>query len=111
VEGLIKNKIFLFSVVLNVALFIFVLASCSETQRQRQTIDKEMLKRLGAEEKLDSVTREMQTFEGRIDSIGKELEEEKTSHELTKEALLHEQLVSKAVREELNKFTKSRDKP
>ena len=78
-EGLIKNKIFLFSVVLNVSLFVFALASCGESQRQQQIVDKEILQRLEAEEKLNNVTRQLQGFQGRIDAVRKELEAEKAS--------------------------------
>jgi len=43
--------------------------------------------------------------------LRKQLEEEKESHALTKNALLQEQMVSQGLREELKKVTKTEDKP
>ena len=110
-EGLLKNKVFLFSVILNFSFLVFVITSCSETQRQKNLVAKEIYSRLVAEEKLDNATQEKQGIEESIGSLRKQLEEERESHELTKKALLQEQLVSKAVKEELNKVSKSGDKP
>ena len=110
-EGLIKNKVFLFSVILNVALFVFAIASGRETQKERVLHDNDIRDRLNAEEQVEKFKKEIQVFEERSESIRKQLEEERASHELTKKALLHEQLVGKAVREELNKVTKTGDKP
>jgi hypothetical protein len=106
-EGLLKNKVFLFSVVLNLTLLIFAIASCSETQRQQQRVDEEMYKRMDAEDRLENSAKERQGIEESIASLRQQLEDERASHELTKKALLHEQLVGKAIKEELNRVTKT----
>lgn len=106
-ESLLKNKAFLLSMILNFALLVLVISSCSETKRQKDIVGKEMYSRIVAEEKLNNATQERQGIEEGIASLQKQLEEEKASHELTKKALLQEQLVGKAVKEELNKVNKS----
>jgi len=106
-EGLLKNKAFLFSVILNFSFLVFVIFTYSETQGQRKLAAEEMYSRLVAEEKLNNATEERRGIEESIISLRKQLEEERESHELTKKALLQEQLVGKAVKEELNKVTKS----
>ena len=110
-EGLLKKKLFLFSVLLNVSFLVFAIASCSEAERQKKLVAKEMYDRLEAEEKSENAIKEQQGFQGRIDSLQKLLEEEKASHELTRKALLEEELVSKAIKEELNKVTKTGQRP
>jgi hypothetical protein len=106
-EGLLKNKAFLFSVILNFSFLAFVIFTYSETQGQKKLAAREMYSRLVAEEKLNNATEERRGIEESITSLRKQLEEEKAGHELTKKALLQEQLVGKAVKEELNKATKS----
>jgi peptidoglycan hydrolase CwlO-like protein len=110
-EGLIKNKVFLFSVIVNFSLLVFAITSCSETQRQKNLLAKEMYVRLVAEEKLNNATQEKQGVEASIESLHKQLDEERESHALTKKALLQEQLVSQGLKEELNKVSKPGDKP
>jgi peptidoglycan hydrolase CwlO-like protein len=105
-EGLIKNKIFLFSALFNVTFLIFMIASCSETQRQKDLVAKEMLSRLMAEEKLEASAKEKQDIEREIVSLRRQLQEEKDSHELTQKALLQEKMVIRAVKEELSKATR-----
>lgn len=106
-EGLIKNKAFLFSVILNFSLLVFVITSCSEVRRQTKVSENEIYLRMVAQEELKNATQEKQGIEGSISSLSKQLEEEKASHELTRKALLQEQLVGKALKEELGKITKS----
>lgn len=109
---LTKNKVFLFSVILNIALFVFLMASCSETSRQKQRIDKEMYQRLEAEDKLENSAKERQVLEESIAAVRKQLEEEKVSHEMNKKALLQERLVIQGVKEELDRVvTQGGDKP
>jgi len=110
-EGLLKNKVFLFSVILNFSFLVFVIASCSETRRQKNLVAKEIYSRLVAEEKLDNATQERQGIEETIESLRKQLEEERESHELTQKALLQEKLVNQALKEELTKVTKNPDNP
>ena len=106
-EGLLKNKAFLFSVLLNFSFLVLAIASCNETRQEKAFRENDLRGKLIAEERLDKFDRERQGLEERIASLSKQLEEEKAGHELTKKALLQEQLVGKAVKEELNKVTKS----
>lgn len=110
-EGLLKNKIFLFSVLLNFSFLVLAIASCSEAERQKKLVAKEMYDRLEAEEKSAGAAGERQGLQERIDSLQKQIEEEKASHELTKKALSEEQTVSRAIREELSRVTKTGQRP
>ena len=110
-EGLLKNKVFLFSVIVNFSLLAFVIASCSETQKERVFREKDIRDKLNAEEQLGKFQKEKQGIEESIVSLRKQLEEERAGHELTKKALLQEQLVGKGVKDELNRVNKSSDKP
>jgi len=110
-KGLLKSKLFLFSVLLNFSFLVLAIASCSEAERQKKLIAKEMYDRIVAEEKSAGAAGERQGLQERIDSLQKQLEEEKASHELTKKALAEEELVSKAIREELSKVTKTGQRP
>jgi len=110
-EGLFKNKIFLFSVLLNFSLLALWIASCSETRTERALRDKDLRDKLIAEERAYEFDKESQGLQGQIDSLQKQLEEEAVSHELTQKALLQEQLATKALKEELSRFTKTGNKP
>ena len=102
----------MFSVIVNIALLVFLIASCSETSRQKQRIDNEMYQRLEAEDKLGNSAKERQALEESIASLVKQLEEEKAGHEMTKKALLQERLVIQGVKEELDRVvTQGGDKP
>ncbi len=109
-EGLIKNKVFLFSVILNFSLFILALTSCSETQRQKNLAEKEIFNRMEFEEQKQKAEEDKLAVEESMKSLTKQLEEEKASHELTKRTLEQEQLLNKGLKQELNKVTKTRDK-
>ena len=110
-EGLLKNKVFLFSVLLNFSLLALWIASCSELRTEKAYHDKDLSDKLIAEESLDKIDKEKQGLQDQIDSLKEQLEQEKASHELTEKALLQEQVTTKAVKEELSRVTKTGEKP
>jgi uncharacterized protein YlxW (UPF0749 family) len=105
-EDAIKNRLILILSILSVILFISTIASCSNAYKQRSARDKEMVSRLDLEEKIAKSSQEKNTMSDKIKSADKKLEEEKAAHEVTKKALLQEQLMNQSFKEELAKVTK-----
>jgi uncharacterized protein YlxW (UPF0749 family) len=110
-EGLFKNRVFLFSVLLNFSLLTLWVASCSETRKERAFRENDLRDKLIAEERLDKFDKERQGLQEQVETLQKQLEQEVASHELTKKALLQEQLVTKVIKDELSRVTKGGDKP
>lgn len=107
-EGL-KNRLILALTILTIIFFIFSINSCFDSRRQKVAKDKEMALRMDLEEKLSKFTQEKAKLEDKIKAQEKAIEEEKKAHEETKSALSQEELINKALREELEKITKLKE--
>jgi outer membrane murein-binding lipoprotein Lpp len=108
-EEAIKNRIILILSILSVILFILTIGSCSNAYKQRSGRDKEMVARLDLEEKVAKFSQEKNAMSDKIKAADKELEEGKAAHEVTKKALLQEQLMNQSFKEELAKVTKLKE--
>lgn len=108
-EG-VKNRLIVILAILACIFFIISAGSCSGSRRQRLARDKEMAARLDLEEKMSGLTQDKGTLEQKLSSASENLEQEKASHEITKKALLQEQLVNQSLKEELQKITKLKEK-
>ena len=108
-EESIKNRIILILSILAIILFIGTISSCSNAYRHRFARDKEMAIRLDLEEKMNKFLQEKTILDDKINSIEKELEEERLTHQTTKNALVQEQLVNQSLKEELAKVTKLKE--
>lgn len=104
-----KSKVILVLAVTNVLFFAGMFSSCSNAQKQRSARQKEIIARLDSEEKMSKAGQEKAALEAKIAKLGKDLEEEKNEHQLTKKALLQEQLVSQGLKEELEKAIKLKE--
>ena len=108
-EESIKNRIILVLAILTVIFFISTLNSCSNAYRQKTGRDKEMAARLDLEEKMNKFTQGKAAMEENLNTVNKELEEEKAAHQATKKALVQEQLMNQSLKEELQKVTKLKE--
>lgn len=108
-EENIKNRIILILAIFILILFIGSISSCNNTFRHRAARDKEMAARLDLEEKLNKSLQEKTVLDEKIKSIEAQAQEEKTVHQVTKKALLQEQLVNQSLKEELVKVTKLKE--
>lgn len=107
-EG-IKNRIILILAILTVIFLTGTIGSCSSAHRLKSARDKEMVTRLDLEEKMNKFTQDKAAIEEKLNNLSKGLEEEKTAHEVTKKALLQEELVNQNLQEELQKITKLKE--
>lgn len=98
-----KNNLTVVLLIVCAALIFFNIQSCSSGLRQKKAREKEMAVRLDAEEKLVKFTQEKQVLEEKLKSKEQELADEKAGHQVTKKALLQEQLVNQGLKEELAK--------
>ena len=101
-EERFKDRAIIIVALLSLIFFIASLGAASNARKQRGFYDKERIARMDLEEKLDSLLKEK-------NSLSTQLEEEKTSHDLTKKLLVEEQAYSKTLNEELNKMTKLKE--
>lgn len=98
-----RNKIILVLVIGLIVLSIGTFASCTTAYRQKVNRDQEMVARLEIEEKMSKIAQEEQVRNANIKKLQMEMEEERVRHQKTKEALVHEQLVSQSLKEELQR--------
>jgi septal ring factor EnvC (AmiA/AmiB activator) len=108
-EEAIKNRVVIILIILSVMLFISTVGSCSNAYRQRTARNREMITRLDLEEKMTKFSSVKKTIDDKLTALEKELEEEKTAHQATKNALVQEQLVDQSIKEELTKVTKLKE--
>lgn len=104
-EG-IKNRIILILTILMIIFFLMTIRSCSDVQKYRKAKDKETALRFEVEDKMIKFNQEKQGYEEKLKNLNQTLEEERTAHQ---KALLQEQLVSKSLREELEKVIKLKE--
>jgi len=101
-EEAIRNRIILILSILTAIFFIGTVGSCGTARKQKIARDKEMITRLGLEEKTTEL-------EKKVASLVQEVEVEKAAHGATNKALLEEQLAAQATKEELHKVTKLKE--
>lgn len=99
-----KDRIILILAILTVIFFIVTVNSCNNASHARAVLNKEVALRLELEEKISKFAQEKTAAEENIKALKQELEKEKATHEVTKKALLQEQLVSQSLKEELEKI-------
>jgi ABC-type phosphate transport system auxiliary subunit len=96
-----KNRLILILVIFCIILAIGNISSCSNALRLKAARDKEMYSRLDSEERMSKFTNEKAALE-------KAIEEQKALIEALKKDLAQEQLASQALKEEIQKLTRSK---
>lgn len=99
----LKNRLIVVLFLTTVIFFLGTIGSCNNIRRSRGAYQREMATRLDLEERVSKFTQEKETVEFKINKLSKDLEEEKASHQATKNALLQEQALNKSLKEELGK--------
>ncbi|MEW6170315.1 MAG: hypothetical protein AB1472_01970 [Candidatus Omnitrophota bacterium] len=107
-EG-VKNRLILILGILTVIFFLSTISSCAGLGNQKNQIKKEMMARLQAEEKLDSIQKQTEKQTAEFKSLQAQLEEEKASNQATKKALVQEQTMNQSYKEEIDKLTKLKE--
>lgn len=105
-EESLKNRIILILVILAMILFLGTLRSCTTVKRLKSALielDKEKAVNWDTEQKTGELKKEKAL-------LSKAIEETKAAHEVTKKALLEEQLVNQSLKDELEKVTKLQEK-
>lgn len=108
-EEALKNRIIVILSILSAILFISNIGSCNNALRQKGARNKEMVTRLDLEEKMSKFSQEKKAMDEKLKALGKDLEEEKAAHEVTKKTLVQEQLVDQSLKDELAKISKLKD--
>jgi TolA-binding protein len=108
-EEATKNRIFFGLVLFAVLFFIISVGSCSSAYRMKQSRDKEMVSRLDLEERMSKFNQEKAALVSELKTKDKELQDKVASLEATKKALVQEQLMSTAMKDELVKVTKLKE--
>jgi hypothetical protein len=91
---------------LTAIFFLGTIRSCSTAKQLKLTareLDKEKAVSWDAEQKTTELKKEKTLLE-------KQLEEERAGHEVTRKALLQEQMVNQSLKDELDKVTKLKEK-
>jgi len=104
-EESLKNRLILILVILAVIFFLGTIRSCSATKRLKTALvelDKEKAFTWDTEQKVSELKKEKIILD-------KDLQEAKASLEVTRKALLEEQLANQGLREELEKITKLKE--
>lgn len=102
----LKNRIIIILSVTCVMFMAVMINSCNSAYQQKLGRDKEMSKRLDMEEKLSNISAGASVVERKLEESIKKLEEEKLSHEATKDTLQQQRQENQALKEELEKLTK-----
>lgn len=108
-EETIKNRIILILGILALIFFISNINSCDKLQRQKVARDQEMAKRLDLEENMNKSFQEKVNLQEELDSVRKELEDEKLASKDTKELLSKLQSENQTLTVELEKMTKLKE--
>ncbi len=105
-EESIKNRIILILAILSVIFFMGAIRSCGIDKKLKTTLtelDKEKAVSWDSEQKMNELKRDRAAMENEFAGA-------KTENENTGKALLQEQLVTKSLKEELEKMTQLKDK-
>ena len=105
----LKDRIVLILAVLLAVFFFSSLSSCNSAMRQKTARDKEMAARLALEERMSKFSQEKSVLEEKAKAKEKEAQEMREALEVTKKALVQDQLVSQSLKEELQKVTKLKE--
>lgn len=105
----LKNRILIILTVLLTVFFFSTLSSCNSSMRQKSARDKEMAMRLALEERMNKFSQDKSTLEEKAKAKEKEAQELKDTLEITKKALVQEQLVNQSLKEDLGKVTKLKE--
>ena len=108
-EETLRNRLILVLGILTVIFFIGTVGSCSNAHRQKVARDREMATRLELEENMNKFIQEKGAIQEKVNTLSRELEEEKVAHQASKKALLQEQLVNQSLKEELGKVIKLKE--
>ena len=105
----LKNRIVVILAILSAILFFSTFSSCSSAMRQKAERDKERATRITLEEKTSKYVQEKSALEEKAKAKENQVEELKVSLEVTKKALVQDQLVNMSLKEELQKVTKLKE--
>ena len=108
-EESLKNRFILILSILAAIFFIGTISSCNSSLRNKSARNKEMAARLDLEEKMSKFNQDKTAIEKQLAAVIQQLNEEKAGHQVSKNALLQEQLVNQSLREELQKLTKLKE--
>lgn len=108
-EETIKSRIILVLAILTLIFFIGTVSSCSSAYRNKLAQDKEIVKRMDLEEKLNKISQEKAKQEEKCTAARKELEEKKDDLQTAKNALAEERQVNKSLREDLDKTARLKE--
>ena len=109
IKGILKNKKLLSLIILFLIFFIIALGSCSNIQKKKRLIQKEISQRMNLEQRLANFEGEKQKLENNLLVCQKELQELKQELETTKAALSQEQLTNSSLKKELDKVNRLKE--
>lgn len=104
-EETLKNRVILILAILTIIFLTGTIRSCATTKKLKSTLlelNSEKAIRWDSEQKMNEIKQEKGALE-------KTLEEVKAENEVTKNALLQEQLISQSLKGELQKVTKLKE--
>ena len=105
----LKNRVLIILAVLLTIFFFSTLSSCNSFLRQKSARDKEMAMRLALEERMSKFSQDKSALEEKAKAKEKEAQELKDALEISKKALVQEQLINQSLKEDLGKITKSKE--
>jgi hypothetical protein len=97
----LSNKTVLVLIVVCIVLAIGCFSSVNIAYRQKLARDKEMMARLEIEEKMSTFAQRDKARDEEVESMRKQLDQERQSHETTKKTLVSEQVSKQTLQEEV----------
>ena len=104
-----KEKPVLMLAILSLVLFVLNIGSCASSYSQNAARRKEMAQRLDSEEKMVRANQEKAALLEKLKAKDKESEEERTTCQAARKALVQEQLIGQNLKDELQKVTKLKE--
>jgi hypothetical protein len=106
VEDILKGRVVLILIILNIIFLITSIGSCNYSAQMRKSRDWERDTRFNAEETLQKSSREKSSLEETLKKTMDELANGKATLETVKKDLVQEQLINQSLKDELEKLSK-----
>jgi predicted RNase H-like nuclease (RuvC/YqgF family) len=106
VEDILKSRLVLILILLNVIFLITSIGSCNYSYQMKKSRDSERETRFSSQENLERLSREKSSLEENLKKTMDELANEKAALETANRDLGQEQLINKSLKSELEKLNK-----
>lgn len=105
-EDILKSRVVLILVLLNIIFLITSIGSCNYSYQMKKSRDNERETRFSSQENLEKLSKEKNDIEENFKKTKDELAQERAVLEAVKKDLVQEQLINQSIKSELEKLNK-----